>query len=97
MGGAQAAGSWAVRETFVAVIVANTPIIYQGYRKAVQPRIAKHLSNRSFDRPGHIESLETHEIELKQLSKTAAPPKAWLVHRKSVVDEHHELSMLTRF
>jgi hypothetical protein len=33
IGGAQAAGSWAVRETFVAVVVANLPIVYQGFRK----------------------------------------------------------------
>lgn len=34
--GAQAAGSWAVRETFVAVVIGNIPMIYPLTRRGVQ-------------------------------------------------------------
>ena len=33
VGGAQQAGSWAVRETFVSVIIGNIPMIYQFFRR----------------------------------------------------------------
>lgn len=33
VGGAQQAGSWAVRETFVAVIIGNIPMIYPFFRR----------------------------------------------------------------
>lgn len=51
MQGAQQAGTWAVRETFVAVVVTNLPVVYQGYRKLVYPRLVSYfvsqLTNRS--------------------------------------------------
>lgn len=36
VGGAQQAGSWAVRETFVAVIIGNIPMIYPFFRRSVR-------------------------------------------------------------
>jgi hypothetical protein len=36
VGGAQQAGSWAVRETFVAVIIGNIPMIYPLFRRATR-------------------------------------------------------------
>jgi hypothetical protein len=36
VGGAQQAGSWAVRETFVAVIIGNIPMIYPFFRRALR-------------------------------------------------------------
>ncbi|AEO71943.1 uncharacterized protein THITE_2029799, partial [Thermothielavioides terrestris NRRL 8126] len=38
--GAQLAGSWAVRETFIAVVVANLPILFQVFRIWLSPLIA---------------------------------------------------------
>jgi hypothetical protein len=35
VGGAQAAGSWAVRETFVAVIIGNLPMVYPYVRRGL--------------------------------------------------------------
>lgn len=46
VGGAQAAGSWAVRETFVAVVVSNLPIVYQGYRALANTAAASSISSR---------------------------------------------------
>lgn len=36
VGGAQQAGSWAVRETFVAVIIGNIPMIYPFFRRSLR-------------------------------------------------------------
>jgi hypothetical protein len=36
IGGAQQAGSWAVRETFVAVVIGNVPMIYPLLRRGVE-------------------------------------------------------------
>lgn len=78
IGGAQAAGSWAVRETFVAVIVANIPIVYQGYRTMVHPKVSTVMS-RSRERSGYSKSGSQDEHEISTMS-VSGPHKSWLVH-----------------
>lgn len=48
VGGAQAAGSWAVRETFVAVIIGNLPMVYPYVRRSV----VKAYSSSNLSRSG---------------------------------------------
>ena len=48
--GAQQAGSWAVRETFVAIIISNVPMVYHLFMrlfKAVDGSLATYYQNRS--------------------------------------------------
>ncbi|KAI0904954.1 hypothetical protein F4823DRAFT_567223 [Ustulina deusta] len=53
IGGAQTAGSWAVRETFVAVITTNVPMIFplvSGWIKAVIASLARSMRSGSYDK-----------------------------------------------
>lgn len=45
--GAQEAGSWAVRETFVAIIIGNLPMVYKLFRMATKHTIDTMKSQRS--------------------------------------------------
>ncbi|CAG8958079.1 hypothetical protein HYFRA_00000423 [Hymenoscyphus fraxineus] len=49
VGGAQQAGSWAVRETFVAVVIGNIPMIYPFVRRTIR-RITDSATFRSLTR-----------------------------------------------
>ncbi|KAB2576770.1 hypothetical protein DBV05_g4570 [Lasiodiplodia theobromae] len=49
--GAQAAGSWACRETFVAVIIGNAPMIYPLFRRGVERVYHYSSSSRFSGRP----------------------------------------------
>lgn len=64
VGGAQAAGSWAVRETFVAVVVCNMPLVYQGGRLLAKSPRAKSLVSSVTSRMGHTKSGNESELEL---------------------------------
>ncbi|KIW21160.1 hypothetical protein PV08_01740 [Exophiala spinifera] len=65
VGGAQAAGSWAVRETFVAVVVCNLPLVYQGGRRLTKAATASGLFSRSSaSRTGCSKSSEETALEL---------------------------------
>lgn len=48
--GAQLAGSWAVRETFVAVLVTNLPMLFPSLKKWVVPLVARVASSLSTSR-----------------------------------------------
>ncbi|KAI0205200.1 hypothetical protein F4808DRAFT_473276 [Astrocystis sublimbata] len=53
IGGAQVAGSWAVRETFVAVVTTNLPMVFpliSGWLKPVITSIARSLRTGSYDK-----------------------------------------------
>ncbi len=64
VGGAQAAGSWAVRETFVAVVVCNLPLVYQGGRLLTKSPKARSLFSSVGSRLGHNKSSNESEFEL---------------------------------
>ncbi|KAI5457796.1 hypothetical protein BGZ63DRAFT_364253 [Mariannaea sp. PMI_226] len=46
--GAQLAGSWAVRETFVAVVTTNIPMLFPTFKKAVAPIVSRVGSSLGF-------------------------------------------------
>jgi len=64
VGGAQAAGSWAVRETFVAVVVCNLPLVYQGMRRLTKTAQVSGLFSRSASRMGYSKSSEEPVFEM---------------------------------
>ncbi|KIW39362.1 uncharacterized protein PV06_09139 [Exophiala oligosperma] len=64
IGGAQAAGSWAVRETFVAVVVCNLPLVYQGGRRLTKAATQSGLFSRSASRMGYSKSSEEPALEM---------------------------------
>ncbi|KIW68453.1 hypothetical protein PV04_04396 [Phialophora macrospora] len=71
IGGAQAAGSWAVRETFVAVVVCNLPLVYQGGRRLTKSATARSLFSRATSRQGYSKSSNDSNFEMT--SKSTAP------------------------
>ncbi|OCT52436.1 hypothetical protein CLCR_10220 [Cladophialophora carrionii] len=71
VGGAQAAGSWAVRETFVAVVVCNLPLVYQGGRLLFKSPAAKNLFSRATSRQGYSKSSDDSNFEMT--SKSTVP------------------------
>lgn len=64
IGGAQAAGSWAVRETFVAVVVSNLPMVYQGYLRITKSVSSSGIFSRSRSKgySGYSRSRDDHEL-----------------------------------
>ncbi|KAL6249320.1 hypothetical protein RBB50_003173 [Rhinocladiella similis] len=64
IGGAQAAGSWAVRETFVAVVVCNLPLVYQGGRRLTKAATNSGLFSRSASHMGYSKSSEEAALEM---------------------------------
>ncbi|KAJ9617258.1 hypothetical protein H2200_000979 [Cladophialophora chaetospira] len=73
VGGAQAAGSWAVRETFVAVVVCNLPLVYQGGRLLVKSSAAKGLFSRATSRQGYSKSTTHSEFDMVSRNNSVAP------------------------
>lgn len=59
VGGAQQAGSWAVRETFVAVIIGNIPMIYPAARRAIRT-ISESATFRSLSNSQQANSKADH-------------------------------------
>ena len=71
VGGAQAAGSWAVRETFVAVVVCNLPLVYQGIRRMIKTASGSRLYSRSASRMGYNKSTDEPDFEMVQAQAPA--------------------------
>ncbi|EHY52289.1 hypothetical protein ABEF92_000761 [Exophiala dermatitidis] len=77
VGGAQAAGSWAVRETFVAVVVANLPMVYQGLRCFTKAAAgSSYFSKRSRSRLGYSRSADEPEFEMVSSPRTSSKSPA---------------------
>ena len=73
IGGAQAAGSWAVRETFVAIVVCNLPLVYQGGRLFTKSAAAKGLFYRATSRHGYRKSSVKSEFDKVSRTDSVAP------------------------
>ncbi|KAF1964295.1 hypothetical protein BU23DRAFT_493064 [Bimuria novae-zelandiae CBS 107.79] len=71
VGGAQAAGSWACRETFVAVIIGNAPMIYPLCRHTLQ----RVYSTLSVHRSGYSRSDSHPSGSLPLKSRLSAPAR----------------------
>lgn len=70
--GAQMAGSWAVRETFVAVVTSNIPMIFPLISHWVRPLI------------GSLRSLSSHAAKTSGLSRSAdSGPKTFMLEDKN--------------
>ncbi|KAI1610825.1 hypothetical protein EDD36DRAFT_466832 [Exophiala viscosa] len=75
VGGAQAAGSWAVRETFVAVVVCNLPLVYQGIRRMIKTASGSRLYSRSASRMGYNKSTDEPDFEMVQAQAQSPTPR----------------------
>ncbi len=64
--GAQQSGSWAVRETFVAVVIGNLPMIYPLFSRTVT-KISSSFSSSRSSRPSKNDG--SRSISLKAFSK----------------------------
>ena len=64
MNGAQQAGSWAVRETFVAVVIGNLPMIHPLFSRTIT-KISSSFNSSKLSRP----SDGSRSISLKALSR----------------------------
>lgn len=56
--GAQQAGSWAVRETFVAVVIGNVPMIHPLFSRTINKIGSSLSSRRTTDGSGNVLSLK---------------------------------------
>ncbi|EXJ81491.1 hypothetical protein A1O3_07784 [Capronia epimyces CBS 606.96] len=75
VGGAQQAGSWAVRETFVAVVVSNLPMVYQGLRALTKAAATSSVFSRmSRSRLGYSRSTDEPDFEMMN-SRGKSPPQ----------------------
>ncbi|KAL6364931.1 hypothetical protein LRP88_00904 [Fusarium phalaenopsidis] len=85
--GAQLAGSWAVRETFVAVLVTNLPMLFPQFKKWAVPLVARvssslsasrnPSSSRAESRFSNITSLDTWRRKSRRSSRPISinPPR----------------------
>ncbi|KAK4937760.1 hypothetical protein LTR10_021705 [Elasticomyces elasticus] len=90
VGGAQAAGSWAVRETFVAVVVCNLPLVYQGIRRMVKSASGSRLYSRSASRMGYNKSADEPDFEMLQAQAQAQAPTPRLSMPEFDAREEHQ-------
>ena len=63
--GAQAAGAWAVRETFISVVIGNMPMIYPLLRKSFVNAFPAFSSQRS-DLRGYDRDSESHQMNKRK-------------------------------
>ncbi|EXJ95996.1 hypothetical protein A1O1_01122 [Capronia coronata CBS 617.96] len=76
IGGASAAGSWAVRETFVAVVVSNLPMVYQGLRRLTKAVATSSLfSKMSRSRLGYSRSTDEPDFEMVASPTSKSAPQ----------------------
>ena len=102
MGGAQAAGSWAVRETFVAVVIGNLPMIYPLLRRGVErvysssglSRMGRTSQNNNLDDSFPLKSGSVKQGHCARVRSVHPLPTTW--NDEGDLEEFGDQKIITR-
>lgn len=96
------AGSWAVRETFVAVVTTNVPMLFPHAKKFLWPRLrrissslSRSKNSRVESKLSHITSLDTWRRKSRHSSRIASPGHGVSNESEQHIVEGHRLADLT--